>query len=147
MGYLTDLTDEQWTWVVPILPATGRSYHRRTVNLRRVIDALRYIERSGCQWPIIALDVKASGTVGCHFDKRNGDGAMLEIHDGLRSVVPSRGAADVPVVGRQIILAVFNCTMGSLKIAEVTLTGGDIAFLCNNRRMVKLFIYTASIEA
>ena len=84
--------------------------------------------------------------MGYYFDKRNGDGTMLEIHDGVRRVVPSRGAADVHAVGRQIIVAVCNCTMGPLGIAKVTLRWSDIACLCGNRRVVKRFIYTASIS-
>jgi putative transposase len=87
MGYLTDLTDDQWTWIEPIFPPQEGRGRRRTVNLRRVIDALMYQDRSGCQWRLIPLDFPPSGTVRYYFDKWNDDGTMLEIHDRLRRAV------------------------------------------------------------
>ena len=87
MGYLTDLTDEQWAWIEPIFPPQEGRGRRRTVNLRRVIDALMYQDRSGCQWRLIPLDFPPSGTVRYYFDKWNDDGTMLEIHDCLRRAV------------------------------------------------------------
>jgi putative transposase len=87
MGYLTDLTDEQWAWIEPIFPPQEGRGRRRTVNLRRVIDALMYQDRTGCQWRLIPLDFPASGTVRYYFDKWNDDGTMLEIHDCLRRAV------------------------------------------------------------
>jgi putative transposase len=87
MGYLTDLTDEQWAWIEPIFPPQEGRGRRRTVNLRRVIDALMYQDRTGCQWRYIPLDFPPSGTVRYYFDKWNDDGTMLEIHDCLRRAV------------------------------------------------------------
>lgn len=87
MGYLTDLTDEQWNWIEPIFPPQEGRGRRRTVDLRRVIDALMYQDRTGCQWRLIPLDFPPSGTVRYYFDKWNDDGTMLEIHDCLRRAV------------------------------------------------------------
>ena len=87
MGYLTDLTNEQWAWIEPIFPPQEGRGRRRTVNLRRVIDALMYQDRTGCQWRLIPLDFPPSGTVRYYFDKWNDDGTMLEIHDCLRRAV------------------------------------------------------------
>jgi transposase len=84
MGYLTDLTDEQWALLEPIIPPQEGPGRRRTVNLRRVIDALMYQDRTGCQWRLIPLDFPPSGTVRYYFDKWNQDGTLLEIHDTLR---------------------------------------------------------------
>jgi Putative transposase of IS4/5 family (DUF4096) len=56
MGYLTDLTDEQWALIEPIIPAQEGSGRPREVDLRRVIDALMYMDRTGCQWRMFPLD-------------------------------------------------------------------------------------------
>ncbi len=48
MSYLTDLTDEQWALIEPIIPPQEGPGRRRTVDLRRVIDALMYMDRTGC---------------------------------------------------------------------------------------------------
>jgi putative transposase len=87
MGYLTDLTDVQWAYIEPIIPPQEGPGRRRTVNLRRVIDALMYLDRTGCQWRMIPLDFPPSGTVRYYFDKWNEDGTLLEIHDTLRRKV------------------------------------------------------------
>jgi putative transposase len=87
MGYLTDLTDEQWAWVEPVFPPQEGPGRRRTVSLRRVLDALMYQDRTACQWRLIPLDFPPSGTVRYYFDKWNEDGTLLEIHDRLRRAV------------------------------------------------------------
>src|SRR5690349_7961217 len=87
MGYLTDVTDEQWACIEPIFPPQEGPGRRRTVSLRRVIDALMYQDRTGCQWRLTPLDFPPSGTVRYYFDKWNDDGTMLEIHDCLRRAV------------------------------------------------------------
>jgi transposase len=84
MGYPTDLTDAQWAFIEPIIPAQEGPGRPRIVNLRRVLDALMYQDRTGCQWSMIPLDFPPSGTVRYYFDKWNDDGTMLEIHDQLR---------------------------------------------------------------
>jgi len=87
MGYPTDLTDAQWAFIEPIIPPQEGPGRRRTVSLRRVIDALMYQDRTGCQWRLIPLDFPPSGTIRYYFDKWNEDGTLLEIHDCLRRAV------------------------------------------------------------
>lgn len=73
--------------IEPIIPPQEGRGRRRTANLRRVIDALMYQGRTGCQWRLIPLDFPPSGTVRDYFDTWNDDGTMLEIHDCLRRAV------------------------------------------------------------
>src|ERR671936_731995 len=87
MGYPTDLTGAQWAFVEPIIPAQEGAGRPREVDLRRVVDALMYLDRTGCQWRMIPLDFPPSGTVRYYFDKWNADGTLLEIHDCLRRAV------------------------------------------------------------
>jgi Putative transposase of IS4/5 family (DUF4096) len=48
--YASNLTDDQWSIVEPLLPAQKRFVRRRRVNCRAVIDAIFYLLRTGCQW-------------------------------------------------------------------------------------------------
>ncbi|WP_274426102.1 transposase [Chelativorans sp. YIM 93263] len=48
--YASNVTDEQWSIVEPLLPETNRRGRRRRINLRSVIDAMFYLLRTGCQW-------------------------------------------------------------------------------------------------
>ena len=45
-GYDTDLTDEQWECIDPLVQAkTGR---KATVDRRRIVNAILYVGRTGC---------------------------------------------------------------------------------------------------
>jgi len=50
--YKTDLTDEQWNLLQPllILPEGGRP---KTTNLREVINGIFYQLKTGCQWEML----------------------------------------------------------------------------------------------
>jgi putative transposase len=51
--YPTDLTDEQWKLIEPLLPDAKPGGRPRTTILREVLNALFYLVRSGCQWRMI----------------------------------------------------------------------------------------------
>ena len=50
--YPSDLTDEEWSKIEPFLPGTARTGRRRQVDLREVLNAIRYLARTGCGWRI-----------------------------------------------------------------------------------------------
>ena len=53
--YRSDLTDEQWVILEPLLPLP-RTQHGgtpRRVNRREVLDTLLYQNRTGCQWDML----------------------------------------------------------------------------------------------
>ncbi len=92
MAYSTDITDAQWAVIEPIV--TYRSDQDRynggrprTVNLRRVVDALLYQARTGGQWRRLPTECPPSGTVRYYFDKWTWDGTWVEINDALRDQV------------------------------------------------------------
>lgn len=64
-SYASDLTDEQWAIVEPLLPPpqTQRGGRPRELDMREVLNALLYLTRSGCQWDMLphALLPKSSG--------------------------------------------------------------------------------------
>ena len=51
-AYSTDLTDEQWAIIEPVLSQNTNPTQRgrrRAVSLREVVNAIMYIDRTGCQ--------------------------------------------------------------------------------------------------
>ena len=48
--YPTDLTDEEWERIRPILPQPARRGRRPKVNLREILNAIRHLARTGCGW-------------------------------------------------------------------------------------------------
>src|SRR5476649_275517 len=51
--YPSDLTDEEWTEIAPLMPKPGRLGRPREVEFREVINAVRYLVRSGCGWRML----------------------------------------------------------------------------------------------
>ena len=46
--YPTDLADEQWAMVEPLLPPAKTGGRPREVDLREVLTSILYLNRSGC---------------------------------------------------------------------------------------------------
>ncbi len=54
-GYPSDLTDEEWCAIEPLLPQVSARGRKRTTDLREVVNALRYMVRSGCEWRMLPV--------------------------------------------------------------------------------------------
>ena len=50
MVYPTDLTDEQWELLEPVLGVGGSRGPQPRVDRRRIVDAVLYQARTGCRW-------------------------------------------------------------------------------------------------
>lgn len=97
-AYSTDLTDEQWAILEPIVSAGGsekRRGRRREVSLREVINAIFYINRTGCQWELLPHDLPAKSTVYDYFAKWRNDGTWNDILTALRERIREQEGRDV----------------------------------------------------
>jgi len=56
-AYPTDISDEAWAWIAPILAQPAGPGRKRTVNLREMVNAIFYINRTGCQWDMLPHDL------------------------------------------------------------------------------------------
>jgi len=100
--YPSDLTDEQWDLVKGLIPVHPGGRPRKT-PMRRVLDAIFYILRTGCQWEFLPKDFPPKSTVWGYFDEWRKSGTLARIHDALRERVrraegrkptPSAGSID-----------------------------------------------------
>ena len=69
MGYETDLTDAQWAIFEPLVPPAKTGGRRRTTSMRRVIDAVFYLLKTGCHWRMLPSDFPPWRTVYEYFAK------------------------------------------------------------------------------
>jgi transposase len=51
--YPTDLTDEEWERIQPLLPKPPRRGRKLSVDLREILNAIRYMARSGGGWRML----------------------------------------------------------------------------------------------
>lgn len=61
--YPTDLSDQEWAQIEPLLPRPARTGRRRRIALREVLDAIRYLARTGCGWRMLPHDFPPWQTV------------------------------------------------------------------------------------
>ena len=83
LRYPSDLTDEEWALIEPLLPPAKRGGGKRTVVLRDVVNGLMYVLSTGCQWRAIPKDLPPRSTVHGYFDLWNWDGTLDRIHHAL----------------------------------------------------------------
>jgi putative transposase len=87
--YPTDLTDAQWAIVEPLIPParTASKGRPRTVCMREVLNAILYLNRTGCQWDMLPHDLLPKSTVYDYFAQWRDDGTWAAIVDALRSQI------------------------------------------------------------
>ncbi len=106
-AYLTDLTEEQWAILEPLIPPAKHGDRHREVDMREVINTILYLNRTGCQWDMLPHDLLAKSTTNDYFAAWRNDGTWQRIMDALRALVrvaaereatPSAGSIDSQTV-------------------------------------------------
>jgi putative transposase len=85
--YPSDLTDEQWAIVEPLIPPAKqgpRGGHPRTVDMREVLNTILYLNRSGCQWDMLPHDLLPKSTAYDSFAQWRDDGTWAQMVQALR---------------------------------------------------------------
>jgi transposase len=113
--YPSDLTDEEWAQIAPLMPGSRRRGRPREVDLREIINALRYLVRSGCGWEMLPVHFGPWQTVYWWFRRLMRRFLFQTIHDlalmcdrerAGREASPSAGVIDsqsikAPAAGAQ----------------------------------------------
>ena len=106
-GYPTDLTDEQWALIEPLIPPPKHGGRPRRVGMRLVLNTIFYITKTGCQWAMLPKDLAKKSTVNDYFSAWKNDGTWQAIMDALRRQLrqeagrepePLKGAIDSQTV-------------------------------------------------
>jgi transposase len=87
--YPSDLTDERWALIEPVLAAwkarhPSASGHQGGYELREIVNAILYQSRTGCQWEYLPHDLPPRSAAYYYFAKWRDDGTGQAIHDLLR---------------------------------------------------------------
>ena len=95
--YPSDLTDEQWELLSPLLPAAKPGGRPRTVELREILNAILYVLRTGCAWRMLPHDLPPWQTVYKYFRGFSEDGTWERVHDAMRpNVREGEGRSAMP---------------------------------------------------
>lgn len=99
-SYPSDLTDAQWDLIKPLVPPDRSGGRPRQVDIRRVVNAILYLNRTGCQWRMLPHDFPSWRLVYYYFSTWRDAKLWTKIHDAL--LAPTRakaGRPDTPSAG------------------------------------------------
>jgi transposase len=104
--YPSDTDDDEWALLAPYVPVggpTAQGGRPPQYPRRDIVDAIRYLDRTSCQWRALPADFPPWDTVYHYFRAWTRDGTLTRMHDGLRMQVrqalgreadPTAAAAD-----------------------------------------------------
>src|SRR6516162_8760171 len=58
LRYPSDLTDDEWAYVKPLIPPAKPGGGRRRTDMRAVMNGVMYILSTGCQWRYLPKDFR-----------------------------------------------------------------------------------------
>lgn len=107
LRYPSDLTDEEWALIGPLIPPAKRGGNKRTVEERAVVNGLMYILSTGCQWAQLPKDLPARSTVNDYFQRWDYDGTLARIHHALyvkcREMAERQASPTVGIIDSQSV--------------------------------------------
>ena len=83
-SYPTDLTDEEWAILVPLIPPAKPGGRPREVDMREILNGLLYLLRTGCAWRMMPHDLPPWQTVYEYFAQWRDDGTWERLNGVLR---------------------------------------------------------------
>ncbi len=85
--YPTDVTNDEWKIIEPLIPAAKPSGHPRTVEVREILNAIFYVLGSGCHWRMLPHDFPCWQTVYDYFQRWRRSGVWEQVNQTLREQV------------------------------------------------------------
>ncbi len=86
-AYPSDLTDEQWALLEPLLTLGMAPRPKDATSLRELVEAILYVLRAGCPWRYLPHDFPDYRLVHKYFRRWTADGTWKRINDALREQV------------------------------------------------------------
>jgi transposase len=83
LRYPSDVTEEEWAEIAPLIPPARRGGRKRSVDIREVFNGLLYVLSTGCQWRAIPKDLPPRSTLFHYFGLWAADGTLRRLHAAL----------------------------------------------------------------
>jgi putative transposase len=92
--YPTDVTDAEWRYLAPHLPAPKTGGRPRRHAVREILNGIFYILRSGCAWRLLPHDLPPWKTVYHYFRLWRVQGVWDRLHHTLHAAVRVKAGRD-----------------------------------------------------
>jgi transposase len=121
LRYPSDLTDDEWDRIKPLIPPAKRGGNKRTVNERAVVDGLMYLLSTGCQWAALPKDLPPRSTVNDYFRRWTDDRTLDRIHHALyvecRQLADRKASPTAAIIDSQSVKSAEKGGSGSIRMA------------------------------
>src|SRR5947209_9850422 len=121
LRYPSDLTDEEWALVEPLIAPAKRGGNKRTVDVREVVNGLMYVLSTGCQWRAIPKDLPPRSTVNHYFCRWQHDGTLDRLHHALyvrcREQADRQASPTAAIIDSQSVKSAEKGGVGSIRRA------------------------------
>jgi transposase len=84
LGYPSDLSEQEWAILEALIPPAKPGGRPRTTDMRAVVNAILYLDRTGCQWRALPHEYPPWSTVWSYFRRWRNDGTWQRMHTALR---------------------------------------------------------------
>jgi len=81
MSYKSDLTDKEWEIIKPVFTRATKGQHFCKHEKRDLINAVRYINKTGCQWEMLPKEYPPYKTVSSFYNRARDAGLWDEMND------------------------------------------------------------------
>ena len=95
LRYPSDLSDDEWVLVAPLIPPAKHGGRKREVNVREILNGIFYVAATGCQWRALPKDLPPRSTVYEYLGLWAWDGTLERIHDVLVAETRTRAGRAV----------------------------------------------------
>ena len=124
LRYPSDLTEEEWALIKPLIPPAKRGGNKRTVDVREVVNGVMYILSTGCQWAALPKDLPPRSTTNDYFCRWDYDGTLGRIHHALyvqcRELAGREASQTAAIIDSQ---SVKSAEKGGSRTRRVTMPG------------------------
>jgi len=81
LRYDSDLTDKEWNIIEPIFTKAKKGKHLQKHPKRELVNAVRYLNKTGCQWRMLPKDFPNCQTVHSFYRRATKNGLWEEMTD------------------------------------------------------------------
>jgi putative transposase len=137
-AYPTDLTDDEWRVLEPLIPPAKSGGRPRSADVREIMNAIRYVLRSGGAWRLLPHEFPPWPTVYASFRRWDADGTWERmagvLRRDLRVALGRRPEPSAAVLDSQTVRTTEKgghaATMGARKPRAASGTSSSIPRAC-----------------